>query len=57
MNPVTCEHHFCRCMRAAELAAMDRLQDAIAVHEQTVTCRLTEEGKSNERSDKKLRRF
>ncbi len=35
----TCEHHFCRCMRANELAEMGRLIEAIEVHNQRVTCR------------------
>lgn len=35
----TCEHHFCRSMRANELAEMGRLIEAIEVHNQRVTCR------------------
>ena len=35
-----CEHHYCRCMRAAELAAQDLLPEAIDVHYQNVRCRL-----------------
>lgn len=42
-----CEHYYCRCMRAEELAQIaDRtgsaryLIDAIGVHSQRVTCRL-----------------
>ena len=37
---VRCEHHVCRCARAAELGAMDMTPEAIAVHEQIVTCRM-----------------
>jgi len=37
--PARCEHHACRCRRAAELAAMDRLQDAILCHYERVPCR------------------
>lgn len=34
-----CQHYACRCARANELANMDMLQSAIAVHFQRVTCR------------------
>jgi hypothetical protein len=37
---VQCQHHVCRCARAAELAAMGMTPEAIAVHERTVTCRM-----------------
>lgn len=43
----TCEHYYCRCARANELAAIsdrtgevDYLVQAIAVHSQRVTCRI-----------------
>lgn len=35
-----CQHHVCRCARAAELAAMGMTPEAVAVHEQAVTCRV-----------------
>ena len=42
-----CTHHYCRCVRAHELAQQaeatgrtDYLRQAIAVHHQEVTCRL-----------------
>jgi hypothetical protein len=34
-----CTHHFCRCMRANELAYMGMLLQAIQVHRQRVWCR------------------
>jgi hypothetical protein len=34
-----CEHYACRCTRAAELAAMGKTLEAIAVHSEQVTCR------------------
>lgn len=34
-----CEHHTCRCARAAELAAMGQLHEAIEVHFARVRCR------------------
>lgn len=47
-----CEHHYCRCMRAAELAAMsDRTRrgslmvEAVHVHSQQVQCRMPPEPK------------
>lgn len=54
---ILCEHHACRCARAAELAAMaDRaltpalagwlLAEAIRVHSEPVPCR---EGEAHER--------
>lgn len=46
---VTCEHHACRCARAAELAAMADstgnaalLAEAVKVHSQRVRCRTPE---------------
>ena len=46
-----CTHHYCRCIRAAELASMaehrndDRLLiDAIAAHQQEVECRMVSDG-------------
>ena len=30
--PRCTDHHYCRCMRAAELAAQDRLGEAVDVH-------------------------
>lgn len=41
---VTCRHHYCLCMRAAELAAMGRLPDAVKVHTDglPVRCRMEE---------------
>lgn len=35
-----CEHYYCRCMMAAELAAMDMLDAAIEVHFKRVPCRV-----------------
>lgn len=35
-----CQHHYCRCMRAAELAAMGMTIEAIEVHNQDVECRV-----------------
>lgn len=35
----TCEHHDCRCLRAAELAAMGLTVEAIKAHSQQVRCR------------------
>jgi hypothetical protein len=40
MTMAKCEHHFCRCMRAEELAGMGRTLDALRVHRERVTCRL-----------------
>lgn len=40
---VRCKHHYCRCMRANELAQMDMLQEAMQVHNQEVRCRKIEE--------------
>jgi len=37
---VRCEHYYCRCMMAAELAAMDMLEAAIEVHFKKVPCRI-----------------
>jgi hypothetical protein len=34
-----CRHYECRCARAAELAAMGLIVQAIDVHQQEVTCR------------------
>lgn len=34
-----CEHHECRCARAAELAAMGLTLEAVRVHGEQVTCR------------------
>jgi hypothetical protein len=34
-----CTHYECRCARAAELAAMGLIVQAIEVHQQEVTCR------------------
>jgi hypothetical protein len=39
-GPVLCEHHVCRCARAAELTAMGLLPDAIRVHQERVRSRL-----------------
>lgn len=39
---VLCEHYYCRCMMAAELAAMDMLEAAIEVHSKRVPCRVRE---------------
>lgn len=36
-----CQHHECRCARAAELVAMGLLREAIDVHDQEVQCRRT----------------
>jgi len=47
-TPELCEHHYCRCMRAAELMVMSEMPgpgngslagDAMAVHGQKVRCR------------------
>lgn len=40
--PARCEHHACRCRRAAELAAMGRTLDAIRCHYEQVPCRAQE---------------
>lgn len=40
--PALCEHYYCRCMLAAELAAMDMLEAAIEVHFKRVRCRVKE---------------
>ena len=37
--PKPCNHHYCRCMRAAELAAMGLILEAIQVHYGPVACR------------------
>jgi hypothetical protein len=37
---VRCEHHTCRCARANELAAMGMTLEAVAVHSESVTCRV-----------------
>jgi hypothetical protein len=37
---VKCDHYFCRCMMAEELASMDMLEAAIEVHYKEVPCRL-----------------
>lgn len=49
--PRLCTHHYCRCIRAAELATIaDRtgnnryLADALEAHSQTVACRLLHGG-------------
>lgn len=39
---ILCQHYACRCARAAELAAMDLAESAIAVHHQRVACRQPE---------------
>jgi hypothetical protein len=39
LAPVHCEHYICRCARAAELAAMGLLPEAIRVHQERVRCR------------------
>jgi hypothetical protein len=36
---IACEHHYCRCMRANELAEMGLLVASIAVHWELVPCR------------------
>lgn len=41
--PRICRHYWCRCMRSAELAAMGQLQDAIAIHDQAVRCRTSDQ--------------
>jgi len=41
-----CDHHSCRCARAAELAAQGRTLEAIAVHEALVRCRELEQWSS-----------
>lgn len=38
---MVCDHHPCRCLRAAELAGMGLLREAIDVHHQQVRCRRT----------------
>ena len=38
-----CEHYWCRCMMAAELAQMDMLDAAIEVHFKQVPCRVKED--------------
>jgi hypothetical protein len=38
-----CEHYYCRCMMAAQLAAMDMLDAAIEVHFKQVPCRVKED--------------
>ena len=40
---IRCEHYYCRCMMAAELAAMDMLDAAIEVHSKRVPCRVKED--------------
>jgi len=35
-----CEHHYCRCIRANELAEMGCLVEALNVHWEKVRCRL-----------------
>jgi len=42
LTPARCTHHYCQCIRADELAAMDRLDDAIQAHNTTVRCRLAD---------------
>ena len=37
---VHCEHHTCRSARAIELAYMGMTLEAVAVHDQIVTCRM-----------------
>jgi hypothetical protein len=37
---VRCEDHVCRCARARELAEIGLTVEAIAVHRQSVTCRM-----------------
>jgi len=37
--PTPCRHHYCQCLRAAELAAMGLTYDAIQVHYGPVGCR------------------
>ncbi len=37
---IRCEHYYCRCMLAAELASMDMLEAAIQVHFERVRCRI-----------------
>ena len=39
-----CVHHYCRCVRARELAAMGMIEEAIRVHDQRVRCRNPLEG-------------
>ncbi len=39
--PSHCEHHDCRCARAAELAAMGMTAEAVEVHYRRVPCRRT----------------
>jgi len=40
--PRACKHHFCQCSRAAELAAMGLILEAIQVHDGPVACRKQE---------------
>ena len=39
-KPARCEHHECRCARAAELAAMGLTAEAVEAHQRTVRCRV-----------------
>jgi len=47
-----CTHYVCRCARAAELATMGLTREAIAVHSQSVPCRLTSDTDAAPRNNK-----
>lgn len=48
-----CEHYECRCARAAELAAMDRTEEAIAIHGKQVMCRRADERRERAGEERK----